>query len=152
MPHGRRRKLESRKPVNGRDLGACASAPSCKAVSALPISTIHAVPCDSKAIVVAKTHPPNDLDGSTRVERGVGIVQMPQRSSARQHFRSAAYTASYAYSLEGGETSIAIGGGVGLFFEWWKDARPAVFVLNTDSTAKVKGYVDADWVHYRPLD
>jgi beta-xylosidase len=59
--------------------------------------------------------------------------------------------AAYSYSTDEGATFTSIGSEVKLAFGWWKGARPAVFAFNTDSATKANGYVDLDWIHYRPL-
>jgi beta-xylosidase len=58
-------------------------------------------------------------------------------------------TATYSYSVDDGTTFAPLGSEVKLVFSWWKGARPAIFAFNTDSSARVFGYVDADWLHYQ---
>lgn len=57
---------------------------------------------------------------------------------------------TYSYSTDDGRTFVPFGSDVKLVFSWWKGARPGVFAFNTDQTAKQNGFVDVDWLHYRP--
>lgn len=57
--------------------------------------------------------------------------------------------ATYSYSVDDGVTFAPLGSEVKLVFSWWKGARPAIFAFNTDSSAKMFGHVDIDWVHYK---
>jgi beta-xylosidase len=60
-------------------------------------------------------------------------------------------TAKYLYSLDDGRSFHSLGSPVTLSFSWWKGARPALFSFNTRTSSLGDGFVDIDWVHYRPL-
>lgn len=59
--------------------------------------------------------------------------------------------ATYFYSLDDGKSFRPLGTPVKLSFSWWKGARPSLFSFNGNSSASSTGYVDIDWVRYRPL-
>lgn len=65
-------------------------------------------------------------------------------------------TATYYYSLDDGQSFHPLGTPVDLAFSWWKGARPALFSFTTATapccaSTDSDGFVDVDWVHYRPL-
>ncbi|HEX5285253.1 MAG TPA: glycoside hydrolase 43 family protein [Bryocella sp.] len=60
-------------------------------------------------------------------------------------------TAEYLYSLDDGHSFHRLGSPVILTFSWWKGARPALFSFTTGTSPPKDGFVDIDWVHYRPL-
>ncbi len=113
-----------------------------------------------------------DRAGLSAFDRGLSGIGVVQSSRSRSVFLSAAggeiagplvpdktplqlrvtirgNTATYAYSLDDGKTFHRLGPPVELVFSWWKGARPALFAFNT--VAESRGWVDFDWVHYRPL-
>jgi beta-xylosidase len=57
--------------------------------------------------------------------------------------------ATYSYSLDEGRTFHPLGERIKLAFSWWKGARPALFAFNP--LTESNGFVDFDWMHYRPI-
>ena len=60
-------------------------------------------------------------------------------------------SATYSYSLDEGHTFQHLGSTVAIKFSWWKGSRPSLFAYTT-SDAGQSGYVDFDWVRYRPIN
>lgn len=58
--------------------------------------------------------------------------------------------ATYGYSVDEGHTFHPLGTPIKLVFSWWKGARPGLLAFNTNPSA-APGYVDIDWLHYKPL-
>jgi beta-xylosidase len=57
--------------------------------------------------------------------------------------------ARYFYSLDDGRSFQPLGEATQITSSWWKGSRPSVFAYTTATTEP--GFVDLDWVHYRPL-
>ncbi len=74
---------------------------------------------------------------------------LPANVSLQLRVRIVVNTATYDYSLDEGKTFHPVGAPVELVFSWWKGARPALFAFN--AVGDGNGYVDFDWLHYRPL-
>jgi beta-xylosidase len=59
--------------------------------------------------------------------------------------------ATYFYSVDDGKTFQQIAPPVRIGFSWWKGSRPSLFAYTTVQNSN-SGFVDFDWVHYKPLE
>ena len=103
---------------------------------------------NQSAIGVAQAAGKRTLFFTTQGHETAG-PSVPDTAKLQLRLSVAVNTATYAYSLDDGKTFLPLGAPVELLFSWWKGARPALFAFNT-LTAQ-GGYVDFDWLHYRPL-
>jgi beta-xylosidase len=57
--------------------------------------------------------------------------------------------ASYFYSLDDGRSFKPLGATTQISSSWWKGPRPSLFAYT--AAANEPGFIDLDWVHYRPI-
>jgi beta-xylosidase len=57
--------------------------------------------------------------------------------------------ARYSFSVDDGKSFQDLGNDTQIQFSWWKGSRPALFAYTAEPANP--GFVDFDWVHYRPI-
>ncbi len=102
---------------------------------------------DASGLEVAQTGNVRRLYFFHLPDRLAGPTLMQETLQLRVHVDGD--QARYSYSLDDGQTFLALGTITEIHFSWWKGSRPALFAYTT--LASDPGAVDFDWAHYQPL-